>query len=528
MDNRKYNIFFHLHTVSGIVISVVLYVVFFAGSFSFFRDDIVNWERNEAANTTDAIRTDYDLAIKRLDSAYHLYGRDVELRRFFAEENIGVRIGPTKDTIANPEGKNGSFFYYNSKTGKRQTYEESYGLGEFLYRLHFFAQIPTVGYYLSGFTALFFLFAIVTGILVHWKKLVSNFFVFRPKEKLKTMWTDAHTALGVIGTPFHFVYAVTGAFFMIKALLVAPYAVAFFGNDEGKLYEALGYPVHPQEFAGTPAGEIASFSAMARSVGTRWKGFQVTEMHIENYGDANMRIHVEGGIAKKEKFTGLGGVTFDASGKEMEVDDPHRELSYVDTLKDVLYRIHYADYGGYGLRMFSFLVGLTGCFVILSGVMIWLKARDKKNVPEKRRKFNNWVIRIYLAVCLSMLPVTALSFVIVKVRQESGMDFLYGCYFLTWLAFALFFIWKGDNGFTNRFSLLLGAVFGWAVPLANGFVTGNWFWTAIAEHKTQSFTIDILWILIGLGALFAWEKTRKSKKGAAKTGGPAADVVTVQ
>ncbi|RYG94835.1 PepSY domain-containing protein, partial [archaeon] len=35
--------YFHTHTVSGIVISVVLFVIFFAGSFSFFRDEIINW-----------------------------------------------------------------------------------------------------------------------------------------------------------------------------------------------------------------------------------------------------------------------------------------------------------------------------------------------------------------------------------------------------------------------------------------------------------------------------------------------------
>lgn len=45
MSKRTYNILFHLHTVSGIVISVALYVIFFTGSFSFFRDEIVNWER---------------------------------------------------------------------------------------------------------------------------------------------------------------------------------------------------------------------------------------------------------------------------------------------------------------------------------------------------------------------------------------------------------------------------------------------------------------------------------------------------
>jgi len=497
MDNRRYNIFFHLHTVSGIVISVLVYIIFFAGSFSFFRDDIVNWERNDAPNTSDAIHTDYDLAIHRLDSAYALYGREVEIRRFFAEENLGVSLEPSKDTVANPKGKSGAFFYYHSKTGKTQTYEASYTLGEFLYRLHFFAQVPT-GYYLSGFTALFLVFALLTGLLVHWRKIISNFFVFRPKEKLKTLWTDAHTALGMIGLPFQLVYAVTGAFFMIKVLLIAPNVVAFFSNDEGKFYEALGYREQPTPFAGRAAGHMVSFSALAQKASARWPGFEVTELHIENFGDANMRIRFEGHVSRKDKFTGNGSLTFDASGHEVSVCDPFRPISYADTVKDVLYRLHYGDYGGYALRFVSFLMGLSGCFVVLSGVMVWLTARNKKKIPERKRRFNERVSRIYLAICLPMLPVTALAFVVVKLFPSEGAAFLYSLYFLTWLSAALFFIWKGDNRFTNRASLAATAILGVAIPLLDGFTTGSWLW-APGGH-VQSFVVDMLWLLLAVGA----------------------------
>ena len=67
MNNRHYNIYFHTHTVSGIVISVVLFVIFFAGSFSFFRDEIINWERNESSVNTKEIQLDYNTTLKKLD-----------------------------------------------------------------------------------------------------------------------------------------------------------------------------------------------------------------------------------------------------------------------------------------------------------------------------------------------------------------------------------------------------------------------------------------------------------------------------
>ena len=170
MNNRNYNIYFHTHTVSGIVISVVLFVIFFAGSFSFFRDDINNWERNESTAITKEIQLDYNTALKQLDKEYILHGRNVTISKNSNERRVAVYMEGTKDTLAPAKQKEGSFFYLDTKTLKSFTYEQSYSLGEFLYRLHFLAQIPyPVGYYLSGFVALFFLFAIVTGVLLHWK-----------------------------------------------------------------------------------------------------------------------------------------------------------------------------------------------------------------------------------------------------------------------------------------------------------------------------------------------------------------------
>ena len=46
MNIRRYNIYFHTHTISGIIICALLYVIFFAGSFTFFREEISAWQKN--------------------------------------------------------------------------------------------------------------------------------------------------------------------------------------------------------------------------------------------------------------------------------------------------------------------------------------------------------------------------------------------------------------------------------------------------------------------------------------------------
>jgi len=504
MNNRNYNIYFHTHTVSGIVISVVLFVIFFAGSFSFFRDDINNWERNESVAITKEIQLDYNTALKKLDKEYVLHGRNVTISKNSNERRVAVYMEGTKDTLAPAKQKESSFFYLDTKTFNTFTYEQSYSLGEFLYRLHFLAQIPyPVGYYLSGFIALFFLFAIITGVLLHWKKIVSNFYIFRPKEKLKTLWTDAHTALGMIGLPFQFVYAVTGAFFMIKLLIVAPAVQALYKGDQDKLYKELEYTDPDYKFENKKLAAPFNIDQLVAKTKSNWKDFEITRVFIQNYGDANMHVLVEGEMLSDKKFTGIGKVVYRISdGKEIAKKNPVTQNNYLDIVKNVLYKIHFGDYGGYALRIVSFILGIITCFVIISGVMIWLVARQKNNLPEKKRRFNAAVVRIYLAICLSMYPITALTFIASKIFYPLSKDNLFTIYFGGWLILAVFFILKKNDAFTNKFCLISGSILGFLIPVTNGIVSGNWFWNSFMQNHIQVFFIDVFWIVLASISLY--------------------------
>src|SRR5690606_24078512 len=100
-----------------------------------------------------------------------------------------------------------AYFQYDFTQRRAASYADTYDMGEFLYRLHFLAQLNQVpirigtpfGYLVAGLVSFLFLFALITGLLLHWNKIVSNFFTFRPWSKWKTVWTDMHAALGVIG-----------------------------------------------------------------------------------------------------------------------------------------------------------------------------------------------------------------------------------------------------------------------------------------------------------------------------------------
>jgi uncharacterized iron-regulated membrane protein len=512
MNNRSYNILFHLHTISGIIISAGLFVIFFTGSFSFFRDEIANWQKEEYTQPGDqGIKSNLDPIMDSLSKNYILYGRDIEIGRHYNERRVDINMTASKDSLASEQAKLGSFFYLDTDTFDTYSYLESYTLGEFLYRLHFFAQIPyPYGYYTSGLVSFFFLFAIITGILVHWNKIVSNFYTFRPRAKLKTIWTDAHTALGVIGLPFQFVYAVTGAFFMLNVLMAAPNIMFLFEGSQQKLYNELEMSETPPPLAYEKLDQIPSIEGFAQQARDKWQNINLTHLHIYNYGDRSMRVTVEGELPKNDKYTGTAILSFDAgSGAILAEKDPYTENTYLDGVKNFLYRIHYGDYAGYGLRIISFVLGLISCFVILSGVLIWLVAREKKSVAERKRRFNRALVNIYVSVCLTLYPITALSFIAVKIQGEVDKSFVNDFYFISWLLLSLFFIWRKDNYFTNKYCLLLGSAIGFIVPLVNGIVSGNWFWLSVNEQLFQSFFIDMLWIVLSIVSLWVFFKLKR-------------------
>ncbi|MEX0362130.1 MAG: PepSY domain-containing protein, partial [Allomuricauda sp.] len=126
MGKRTYNILFHTHTVSGIVISVALYVIFFAGSFAFFRDEINNWQRNHKVEVIDELPSNLDAQLEQLSQTYELHGRDVELRHNYNERNIAVSLGASKDSLASEKNKESAFLYLDTTSGHSSTYAESY------------------------------------------------------------------------------------------------------------------------------------------------------------------------------------------------------------------------------------------------------------------------------------------------------------------------------------------------------------------------------------------------------------------
>ena len=514
MGQRLYNVFFHTHTISGIVISALLYVIFFTGSISFLRDEINAWERNEPIKSAYFSTIDFDQALNELSTDKPLYGRDLMFNHRYFERRLGATMTKSKDTTiqdAPQRGRRGNFFYMDMDTFKKEDYTSNYSLGEFFYRLHFFAQLnffSRSGYYLSGFVAFFFLFAVITGVIVHWKKIIPSFYLFRPKGKWKNIWTDAHVALGMIGLPYQFMFALTGCFLIIGYMVMFPPVQSFiYGNDVQAFTKDIQYEENPTyEFTYQPLETVPSINDFVARTLNKWPDIKLTALDVINYGDQSMHVKIYGAPDFDQKLLGTGHITYRVQdGQVVNTKDPYGKISYAEGSLNLLRRLHYGDFGGYGMKLIYLLLGFITCFVILSGVLIWLVARDKKHVAPAKRIFNKWLVHIYMAACLSLYPVTAATFTAIKVfgsdLGDTRQTFMYHVFFYSWLGLSLVLIALRNNYLINKICLILGSILALCVPVANGLVTGNWPWVSWSSGFSQIFVVDLFWILMSLSSI---------------------------
>ncbi|NQY30642.1 MAG: PepSY domain-containing protein [Flavobacteriaceae bacterium] len=512
MSKRSYNVFLHTHTVSGIVISVALYIIFFAGAFALIKDEITVWEKGiNYTRNIEENSIDYDVLVEKIKAEKHeLYGRDIRIVIDEVSPEIFISLSASQDSLAPESSRKYDYFNINKNTYRISDYYEFYSFGELLYRLHFFNQIPIIGIYIAGFVAFFFLFAIVTGVIVHWKKMISNFYVFRPTAKLKTIWTDAHTVLGVIGLPFQFIYALTSCFFCLSVLVLLP-ANFLYDNDQQQLMEdlrpmSISYPIE------TRSNQEFTLNQFRDQTLVKWEHLSIKQVYVRNYGATNMKFQIDGVV--DDEFIGNGRIIYDVqTGKVEAIKNPYK-ANYLEGVEFTIRRLHFGDYGGLILKIIYFILALITCFVIITGVLMWLEARNKKNVPEAQKLFNQKVGYIYLAICLSMYPITAFTFIIAKLLPRSldasRQSILYTVFFGLWFVVSIVFTLKRNNYYTNKICLKAGSSFAFSIPIINGVISGNWIWNTIQTKQYDILFIDLFWIVFGIATLFITLKLKKS------------------
>ena len=80
-------------------------------------------------------------------------------------------------------------------------------------------------------------------------------------------------------------------------------------------------------------------------------------------------------------------------------------------------------------------------------------------------------------------------------------NYVNGGFFLGWLALTLIGLLWNKYSQQNRNYLLIGGILSLFVPVANGVVTGEWFWETLSSSYHAVAYVDMFWLFAGLTAL---------------------------
>ncbi len=502
LNPRVHNILFHTHTVAGIVISFALFVIFYAGAFALFRDELYQWE-NHRARQVKIQKVDTDEVLRQVEAQYPdfkksgqtsiVYNSDSQpYIQFYADLETDDKRNNRIRALINPETW--------EITDNRKPLTT---VGETLYHLHYFDQIPEFGIWISGFVSLFFLFTIVTGVLIHWKNIIRKFYALSIRKKLKNIWTDAHTMLSIIGLPFQVIYAVTGCLFGLLTLLLAPSVVLMFQGSTDPIYENIQpqRTMRPNEDAKN--ANMLSITNIYDDLQKEFPNHTIQNAQTIHYGyeDATISFRIDDG----KGIVNDGNLVYSLASGERIAEILPNDKTYTQTVYNLMTKLHFATYGGILLKMVYFILAMITCFSIISGVMIWKTARDKSNYSMKQKRFHHQVTKVYLAICLGLFPATALLFIANKAIPfsiENRAFYENTVFFGGWLILILIGLFWNDLKQLNVKYLIIGGIASLLIPVLNGLVTGDWFFIAFAKTKYIIASIDIFWLLTGISALW--------------------------
>lgn len=503
LANRAYNILFHTHTVAGITISFALFVIFYAGAFALFRHEIYQWENPEARfEVTEAIDLDKTIAAVEANKTN------------FAETEIFTIVPPNHEMpfirfygAEYEDGDTSKIERFSALINANDNYQFTdleqprTTVGNTLYHLHYFRQIP-FGIHISGLVALFFLFASITGLLIHWRNLITKFYAFTMGGKWKQIWTNAHTVLGVIGLPFQIVYAVTGALFGLLTLLLLPSALVLFGGDTDKVLATVRPDSAIKVSKDATIIEHAPLKTFYNKVKTMYPEIDATSIRARNYGREDGYVTVF--LDDHRTIHGFGQVIFALKdGSVLSKTEPY-QMTYTESVLNTVTKLHFATFGGLLLKVVYFILAMITCFMFLSGVLLWKEARNNKRYTEQQKQFHHRVTKIYLAICLGLFPATALIFIgnkLVPMDVLARTFYVNTIFFTGWFALIIAGLFWNNLRQLNKNYLKIGGLLSLLVPVANGLITSDWFWNTIAEGHWYVASVDLFWLFTGISAL---------------------------
>ena len=480
-----------LHTWAGVLLGGLLLAIFWSGSLVVFDREIDRW----MLPSTRLGPPPDDVSLDRLvvPHAQRLAGTAARWSITLPSERTPVI------QLEYPDVEGGSTRrFIDPANGELLPDHGSWAATGFLFPFHYSLHLRwgDIGYWLLGIAGMGMLVLLVSGVVIH-RKLIREFFTFRPHKSTQRATLDLHNLTGIVALPFHFLISLSGLIIFFAIYFPTVIERIYPANPGAFSTEAFGN--YTRSATGEPA-TLASLDAMHDRARSAW-GDKPYMLRVWHPGDAQAYVEVRRTFAR-EVTMNVDRMTFDGSSGALLLD--HR-TGPVAAVQRFFSGLHFVQFEHWTLRWLYFLGGLSGCVMIATGLLFWTGARRARH-QRQGRGGSHLLDAICVCSCSGLILATLGFFIANRALPadigslQIGRAALEGwAFFLVWVATLIHALIQGAGAWRGQL-LAIGS----AAPVA---VLLNWLTTR--DHVLYSIQhglyavagMDLLLMLLALLAL---------------------------
>lgn len=427
MSSEFIRIYKSVHTWTGIVAGMALFIAFYAGAITIFKEPLARWATPPSATHGASVPLEEAPAlIVRTLQDHPAAAKDFRLHLKSAEHlPAGLAWELHEEGIDDHDHSSARHYVAILESGAAKVEEtRPSSLAEFIDVLHRVVGLPVdsdPNRWVMGIIAALYAMALVSGVIVLLPSLVKDFFALRVGKNLKRMWLDAHNVVGIVSLPFHIVMALT-------AVVFAYHDGFYYIQDklihDGKWSTALPRGSGPSTAPPRdPANMLppAELLASAQALSSTFEASSLQYLNVTG-PRATVRVWGHDSTAHSPRFVG-GFVAVDPySGRVMNADFLPGRQSIPNATVGSFFALHFGSYGGTPVQWIYFLLGLAGAWLFYSGNLLWVETRRIKaaregeaaSLPPEQRRDVRGMAAATVGVCLGAVCGISLTIVAAK------------------------------------------------------------------------------------------------------------------
>ena len=362
------------HNKVGIFISSLVLIIFVTGSFSIFRAELNN-KQWQLSNNTQMSAGQIIAVMHQAD----LIGQGAQVKvKYPTTRAFYYRI------VVKHQGDE-RHYVYSAEDGRLLATSEQDSFADVVFSLHTHLLLPA-GKFVIGFTGLYLLFVLQSGLVIHWRQIKSHLFKFRP-DKTRDKWLDLHKLFGLFGLPFSFMVVLTGVIFNLILLYQAAFVVLLYKGDAKPLLADAGFYQH---------NISASEQAMAftpQQLDAITKDEKLKSLNLEHFGLDSAVVQLD---FASEAFVASFYRIYQLGDGQLLYSNEGLAANASSFGVEVMKQLHIADYGGNAIQWLYFALGLSCCLLVFAGNVLWL---NRQKAKPTLGPFSLRMIRAVLYAC---------------------------------------------------------------------------------------------------------------------------------